>query len=121
MEPKNTLNYNENCEMTLLENMMFTLYWCGNTKENSLYDIINTSFYTLSKKYPNVMLKIYVSTSEMLSLKGYNNIPEIIQIGIFPQDFDNYMITDITVQNIIWKIILSRVVSFLMSSSKSIK
>jgi hypothetical protein len=109
----NILDYNKKCETNLLENMMFSLYYIGNNNKNPLYEKINTTFNSLAAKYPDVMIKIYVPTSEISFWKEgtFENI-DIVVIEILAQDFDNYTITDITFQNIIYKVIMETANTF---------
>ena len=99
-------NFQKQCEINLLENMMFSLFYCENFENNYLYDKIKTSYNLLSEKYPYVMIKVY-STNQIGCFK-YCIIPDIIEISIFPSDFIDYKIPDLQLQNIIWKVILTK-------------
>ena len=99
-------NFKKQCEINLLENMMFSLFYCENLENNYLYDKIKTSYNLLSEKYPYAMIKVY-STNQIGCFK-HCIIPDIIEIGIFPSDFIDYKIDDLQLQNIIWKVILAK-------------
>ncbi len=52
-------SFEQECEIKLLENMMFTLFYSENLRNNYLYDKIKTSYNLLSEKYPNTTIAVY--------------------------------------------------------------
>lgn len=82
--------FEQECEINLLENMMFTLFYCDNFRNNYLYDKIKTSYNLLSEKYPNTMIKVY-STNQIGCFKDRVK-SDMIEIYIIPTDFVDYKI-----------------------------
>ena len=85
---------------------MFSLFYCENFENNYLYDKIKTSYNLLSEKYPNTMLKVY-STNQIGCFKRCIE-PDMLEIIIIPSDFVDYKISDLQLQNIIWRAMMTR-------------
>lgn len=98
--------FEQECEIKLLENMMFTLFYCENFRNNYLYDKIKTSYNLLSEKYPNTMIKVY-STNQLGCFKGCIK-RDMIEICIIPTDFVDYKISELQLQNIMWRMMMTR-------------
>lgn len=55
----------------------------------------------LSEKYPNTIIKVY-STNQLGCFKG------CIEICIIPTDFVDYKISELQLQNIMWRMMITR-------------
>jgi hypothetical protein len=88
--------FDERRECGLLESLMFSLYeYGGNTPENPLSALVDEHFERLSQKYPSMMLRVTVPVDG-----------QPMRLGILPCDFVDNVISEKTMQNIIWRVSL---------------
>ena len=60
----------------------------------------------LSEKYPNTMIKVY-TTNQIGCFKDRVK-SDMIEIYIIPTDFVDYKISDLQLQNIIWRVLINK-------------